>query len=97
MVKNGHAYFKKFNYQLAEHHLKPNPVVEAIWIYNPNGHATAPYKWWAPKGHDIPGRGDVYNEKAQSIEMMRSKVIQSGWTAVTAGTNGHSYYKKFDH
>ena len=50
VAKNGHAYFKKFNYQLAEHHLKPNPHVDAIWIYNPNGHATVPYKWWAPKG-----------------------------------------------
>ena len=67
VTQQGHAYFKKFDYQLSEEHLQPSGA-EGIWIYNPNGHINAPYKWKTFEGHDIPDKGDVHNEKEGLIE-----------------------------
>ena len=54
IAKNGHAYFKKVNYQLEYFHLKPNPHVDKILIYNPNQRVD----WTFVAGKDTAGEGD---------------------------------------
>ena len=52
--KKGHAWFKKVNYQLEPSHLKPNPNVDKILIYNPTGKVD----WTFVAGKDMGGEGD---------------------------------------
>ena len=51
--------------------------------------------WFEAKECDLTGSGDVYNEKAGSIEDMKKMIVEKGWSCVTIAKDGHAWFKKF--